>query len=236
MALLLACAAVLAMIGAACGGDDDDSGATPTPTAAGECGPNLDVSLGEVTWPGLFPSEILEKDEWRVLRGQGEGPYVSVSRNMEVVGAITLEQTPLESSFLPADGIDALETWVDDFYVAAESERMTAYGDTFEFTGDAPETTRVGTFCAVTYGYVGTNDGEETDRFLGYATFDRGSLYLITAEYDVSYEGDVGFQDTATLADFEPYFGDFIRSLSLPPGSSASDVPTETPDDAAPTE
>lgn len=235
--LPIAIAAALALAIAGCGGGDD-SGATPTPsgTADDECSTNLDYSLGEVKWLGLFPAEILEKDEWRVLRGESDSPYVSVSRNREVVGAITLTQTELESTFLPAEGIDALDAWVDETYADVESDLLAKYGDGFELTTSAPEATRLGTLCAVTYGYVGTNNGEETDRVAGYASFDRGSLYLITAEYEVGLEGEAGFQDAATLADFQPLFDDFIASLSMPPGSSATEVPTATPDDAAPTQ
>lgn len=227
----------MALVVAACGGDDDSDG-TPGPSAVtGECAPNLDVSLGELTWPGLFPSELVEKDEWRVLRGQAESPYVSVSRDREVVGAITLVQTQLEGDFLPAEGFEALRVWIDDFYAEVEADRVSTYGDTFELTTAMPAETQVGTFCALTYGYVGMDGDEETDRLAGYATFDRGSLYLIAAEFDATVEAAEGFHGASTLADFEPVFPDFIASLSLPPGSSAAtEAPTQTPEGAAPTE
>lgn len=233
--LIIAIAAAIVLLIAACGGDDD-SDATASPSASGECSANLEFSLGEVTWPELFPSQLLEKDEWRVLRGQAEGPYVSVSRNLDVVGAITLSQTDLASDFLPADGIDALSSWVDDLYTNVLADRESTYGDGYVFESATPAETTVGTFCAITFGYTGEDGGDEVDRLAGYATFDRGSLYLITAEYDVTYEGEVGFHEAATLADFEALFPDFIASLSLPPGSEASDEPSETPDEAAQTE
>lgn len=226
----LAVAVMLALVVAACG-DDDDGNADPSPTpdttvSPENCAPNLGASLDGLDWFDVFPGQVYEEDVWRVLRGQGESPYVGVSRDMDIVGAIELEQSELGGDFLPADGIAALEAWASDYYGEAESDRTATYGEGYVFETSTPEAVNVGRFCAITFGFTGENDGTEVDRLAGFATFDPGNLYLFTAKYDASVAPDVGFGDVQSLADFEPVFGHFVPGLSLPPGSGATEVPT----------
>jgi hypothetical protein len=242
----LAAAALIALALAACGGDDDGETPSPTatvPTSPENCAPNQAVSLEELAWLEIFPHQVVEKDEWRILRAQGEGPFISASRDMEIVGSIELLQFPLEADFLPADGIAALEAWASDYYAGVESDRAASYGQTYAFTSETPTAVNVGTFCAISYGYTGTNAGEDVDRLRGYATFDRGNLYLIVGQYDAGLAGEQGFVDAEAMADFEPYFADFIQTLVVPPGSEApatespaetEPAPSETPEGQTP--
>lgn len=239
----LVIAAVVALVLAGCGGDDDGD-STPTPTintspSPENCAPNREVTLGGIEWSQIFPGQVYEEQPWRVLRGQGEGPFVGVSLNMEVVGAIELRQSELEGDFSPAEGIAALEAWAADLYAQVESERSETYGDDYVFERGTPAPVNIGTLCAISFGYTGTDGDTQVDRLAGFATFDLGHLYLFVAEYDAARAPDAGFADAQTLADFEPVFGRFVPQLTLPPGAAAPEqtpTPEATPDGAAPTE
>lgn len=218
---------------AACGGDDSGDGddATPTPgTTPGpeNCGPNMETAVGETSWLELFPGQVYEEDAWRVLRGQADSPFLSVSLDREVVGSIELLQFPLESSFDPEAGIEALEEWTSEYYAGVEEDRTGAY-ESYVLESRAPEAANVGTFCGIAYGYTGTDGGEVVDRLAGYATFDRGNLYLMVAQYDAGQAGELGFQDPETLQEFEPVFANMAPQLSLPPGGGGP-TPTPAPD------
>lgn len=227
---------------ASCGGDDGDDtdNGDVTPTLAGtvapdNCAPNLALSLTQATWTRLFPAEVFEEDVWRVLRGRAEGPYVSVSLNREVVGAIELVQFPHESGFDPEAGIGALEAWADAFYAEAESEGASEHAD-YGFDSRDPEPANVGTFCGISYGFTETSGGEEVARLAGYATFDQAHIYLFVAQYDASQAGDAGFHEASTLADFEPVFASFVQTLGFPPGAGVTATPVPEDGDEPPAE
>lgn len=229
---------VVALTAAACGDDDGDATPTPTPettVSPQNCAPNQAANLGGIEWFDIFPGQVYEDAPWRVLRGQGGGPFVSVSLAMEVVGAIELRQSALDSSFTPADGIAALEAWAGDFYAEVEAERVETYGEDYVFESAAPVAVNVGTFCAITFGYTGEDGDVEVDRLAGFATFDLGNLYLFTAEYNASVAPAEGFHTAQTLADFEPAFGRFVPQLMMPPGSGLQETPPFTPEGVTPT-
>ncbi|MCH8815168.1 MAG: hypothetical protein IH957_08770 [Chloroflexi bacterium] len=215
-------ALLVILIIAACGGGSDDN-ASPSPTATGTpnpraCSANQAASLGDLTWEGIFREDLFETENWRVLKGQSPSPYVSVSRDLEVVGAIELRQTPLDSDFNAADGISALEAWARGFHAGAADAGEAAHGDNFAFTvRPVGDPVLIGSFCAIPYGFVGTSGGEEVDRIAGFATFDSENLYLIVATYDVTFEGEEGFHDPDVLAEFAPILPQFVETLTIPP-------------------
>ena len=215
-------AAFVALVIAACGGGSDDN-ASPSPTPAGtpsasDCSANQSASLDELTWQGIFREDLFETENWRVLAGQAPSPYVSVSKDLEVVGAIELRQTPLESDFDPAEGISALKAWARGFHAAAADAGETAHGDGFAFTVQpVGEPVLIGSFCAIPYGFAGTSGGEEVNRIAGFATFDSENLYLIVATYDVTFGGEEGFHEPDVLAEFAPILPQFVETLTIPP-------------------
>lgn len=153
-----------------------------------------------------------------MLNGQSPSPYVSVSKDREVVGAIELRRTPLGSSFDLAEGISSLEAWVRSFHAETADAGKAAHGDGYAFSVQpVGEPVLIGSFCAIPYGFVGTSGGEEVDRIVGFVTFDSENLYEIVATYNVTLEGQEGFRDSATLAEFAPILPQFVETLTIPP-------------------
>jgi hypothetical protein len=223
--------AVLVLATLACGDSDDSSGpnfsgaptVSPVPDP-GPCTPNLEASPppGGLTWEAILPAEIAAPPGWTVRKAEGEGRFLEVSDDQQVVGTVELLALPLssltETAFNPQRGLADLQVWAEAMYNSVREDRELTFGETYVFEQDEPEPGDAGQLCAVRYAFRGTFNDEVQDRVVGYATYDSSNLYLFVAQYDAADAAEgIGFRDARELEEYAPFLGELVTALSLPP-------------------
>lgn len=220
----------------ACGDDEEEPGTTTeTPSTAtrtatrspagtaspsgGACEANLEVApIGDgLTWEEILPPTVPAPPGWEVQAGEGEAPFLEVSREGEFAGFVELLQLLLPDGFDPEDGIGSLAAFAEELYEGVEADRQAANGESYELEGEEPEEVPFGEFCGIRYGFTGTQDAAVLDRLVGFATFDRGSLFLVVASYDAGIAEEQGFRDAPDVDEYAPFLEDLVERLRMPP-------------------
>lgn len=173
--VLLAAAVALALVVAACGGDDD-TGRGPTDPPAATV---VDWTARTVTVDG---------GAFAVAFCEGEGPFLCFSRAGEVVGTAELVDFPTTShdivTGVHAEGgsdLDALRALATDFVTHFTADRAEGCGPDYVVTGDTVSELSVGGHDGLRYGFSATREGQRLERVVQYSVIDGDTLFLLTA-------------------------------------------------------
>lgn len=139
---------------------------------------------------------------------------LGVSDGAQAVGSLELGQFALESDFDPEQGFAALDLWAH-----IEEDRRATSGGFAVFEAFPVDEVPFGSFCGASYGFSVLDPVAQTASklFLGYATFDRANLYIVTAFYDEEQAAERGFRDEASLQTYAPYLEQLVERLRMPP-------------------
>ncbi len=221
----------VSLLMAACGGDGGEN-ATPTAgpptlsptvaasaTPAADCAANLAAAprSGDVTWEEILPDAIPAPEGWEVRKGEGEGPFLTVLDGDVAVGLVELLQFPLGADFDPEAGAAAFAVFTEEYYDSIEADRKAYYGESYVLEGGEPVAAPFGKFCGIGYGFTGTQDGEVLDEVAAFATYDRSTMYLVVASYDVGLVSEgLAFKTVEALRQYEPSLGELVAALRVP--------------------
>lgn len=181
----------------------------PAPSAIDWDNPSVVVDLG---------------DGWKILKCEGDGPFMCVERDGVGVGALEGIAYPVASfdDLDPAaDPAATLAEFVAGFHESLGSDRAQGCGADYQFEPIGPESITFGDRQGVAYGFEGRlADGSPSELNLQYAAVVGDRIVSVTAiAYD---EGgcpgrdDLSTWDSATLSEFWPLMDQVLEVSPLP--------------------
>ncbi len=167
---------VVIVLVAACGTGDTAAGGDPP----GEGTPIL------VDWISRTTPDAT--GEYRVRFCEGDGPFLCVEKDGEVIGAIELGDLPVGSYDVLRDALaggatelEALEALAAGHAEHFAKDRADGCGAGYEFAADEPARVTVAGKPGLRYGFAVSLDGRVVERSISYAVIEGDTLYLLVA-------------------------------------------------------